>query len=178
MKLIDIAEGRDAPLYHGTQMINLLLILKEDSLDKGVHWGRPGEPDGVRLTRSLAVARSFAEDQELPGGVLALDQTKLVQRHRIVPYRDVDASGEYWSDEAEEVVISGAIQPLSQYLTGIYVSHAAIRGMIQEEDWQYAYEEQPDRFQSPEEVGMLMWNLEHHPLRVDMDMFMSRNGPR
>jgi hypothetical protein len=160
-------------------MIFLLMILKDNSLSKGVHWGRPGEPDGVRLTRSLKVARSFAEDQEIPGGVLELDQSRLAQRYRIVPYRDTDSQGEYWSDEAEEAVIASSISPLSSYLTGLYVTHDAISGMLDNAgDNDYFMQEYPGWFETPEEITDLVIQLSRHPLRKDMDTFMSQSGPR
>jgi hypothetical protein len=178
MKLRQIIEGRDAPLYHGTQMPHLLSILKNDTLDKGIHWGRPGEPDGVRLTRSLSVARSFAEDREFPGGVLVLDQSKLVQKHRMVPYRDVDSTGAYFSDEAEEVVVTEAIQPLSRYMTGIYVTHEAINMSLTQDSLDVLCHEYPEWFMNPDEVEQLLLQLSRHPLRKDMDSFMSQAGPR
>lgn len=187
MRLIQVLEGRDAPLYHGTQMPSLLSILfLSGVLNKGAHWGRPGEPDGVRLTRSFKTARTFAEEQELPGGVLELNQTVLAQRHKMVPYRDTDSSGEVWPDESEEVVIVDSLDPINRYLTGIYVQNEAIQETFKEMDWYRKNEGNMDDqfhdwvwadFESPDQVEELLLKLANHPLRKDMS-FHSTHGPR
>lgn len=187
MRLHQIAEGRDAPLYHGAPMPALLAILfQSNTLDKGIHWGRPGEPDGARLTRSMKVARNFAEEQDYPGGVLAFSQTKLAQNYRITPYRDTDASGEYWSDEAEEVVIGDGIDPVSRYLVAIYLDPDLILGTYREMDWFRENDPTGEQFQNsnwalfsgPDEIEGYVEQLSRHPLLQGIDGFMSRHGPR
>jgi len=92
MKLNDIEF-----LYHGTTISPLASILRDGVIEKGVHWGRVGEPDGVRLTRSYKIAKTFAERDEegefVGGGILMFDKAALLQAHKITPYVDVDAGG-------------------------------------------------------------------------------------
>lgn len=127
MRLRHLQEGRDAPLYHGTNLISMAMIIQEDALSEGVHWGRPGEPNGPRLARSFKVSWDFAMHPETgQGGVLQLSQTKLAQRYRIVPYRDVDMHGDHWANETEEVVIAKEIRPLSRYLEVIWLSDRVV----------------------------------------------------
>lgn len=166
MRLRDITEGRDAPLYHGTKMVNLLSILYHDSLDKGAYWNRPGEPDGPRLSRAFVTAWSFSEDdgEGRDGAVLELNQTLLAQRYRIVPYADVDGQGENWSNESEEVVVTKAIAPLSKYLTGIYIPHAAIQAILtdpEQMEW-WAEVELAAMYPTADHIEQALLNLSRH----------------
>ncbi len=109
-------------LYHGTQIYMLALILKEDRLDQGAYWHKPNEPHGVRTTRNVNVAASFAFDQEHPGGILVMDWRKIAQKYKTIPYEDTDADGEKWAagkGEDEEVVLTREIKPLSAVLNSI-----------------------------------------------------------
>lgn len=136
MKLVDLKEGKDAPLYHGTSLHSVAMILASNSLDEGVHWGRPGEPNGPRLTRDFRIAWSFAGNSEWgQGGVLQLSQTRLAQRYRIQPYQDVDMAGEPWSDEYEEVVITNSIQPLDRYLEILWLSDHVIKSALDDPEY-------------------------------------------
>lgn len=137
-------EAKTAPLYHGTNLLFLAAIVKSDYLSKGVHWGKKGEPDGPRLTRSYRVAMTFATDQELEmGGVLVLDQQAIANRHKIVQYRDVDAYGKQWeADEAEEIPLVEELSPLSKYLLSINADPEQIKFLLNNEDYMsYGVEE-------------------------------------
>lgn len=134
-------------LYHGTQLPNLALIIRSNTLYQGGYWHKPNEPHGVRCTRSLDAAKSFAFDQEIPGGILLLDWAKLAGRYRTIPhtdtrYNDDDPSqpGAAWgTDEAEEVVLVSAIKPLAPYLDGILMRAAELHqlraGEFLQPDW-------------------------------------------
>lgn len=124
-------------LFHGTPMSHLGLIVKSNRLFQGGHWSKPGEPHGVRCTRSLNAAESFAFEQEFPGGILVLDWPKIAQRYKTIPYIDsqynnVDPSqpGEPWgADEAEEVILTAALQPLSDYLKHILLQREVLTAL-------------------------------------------------
>lgn len=131
-------------LYHGTQMSHLGLIIKSNSLDEGVHWGKPGEPHGVRCTRSLEAAKLFAFDQEFPGGILVLNWPRLAQRYKIISYQDTQEDGESWNtDEAEEVILTAGIKPLSAFLEGILMQPQELQelrsGEFLKDEWTDGY---------------------------------------
>jgi hypothetical protein len=135
MRYFNIFESKSAPLYHGTDLLLLAAIVQGNFLHKGINWGRPGEPNGPRLTRNYGTAYSFANDNEFGmGGVLVLDQMKIAQRYRIQPYADVDASGERWVNEFEEVPITSEIGPLNRYLISINADPAHIQTVMADED--------------------------------------------
>lgn len=139
-----LREGRDAPLYHGTHLAAALEILKNDTIEaRSSHEtsriaALGGQPSlgqtteaiqGVSLTRSRDQALHF----EFGEIVFELDQRKLSQTHKLIPF-------DYWSaghlnepsgrghhlphtdkNEAEEFCV-GAIKPASRYITAIYMS--------------------------------------------------------
>jgi hypothetical protein len=134
-------------LYHGTPMTNLGAIIRSDRLMQGAYWHKPGEPHGVRCTRSLAAAKTFAFEQEFPGGILVLNWPKLAQRYKTIQhtdtrYNDVDPTqpGEAWGiDEAEEVILTAAVRPLSAYLETVLMQAKELRelraGEYLSDDW-------------------------------------------
>ena len=134
---MNITEGRDAAVYHGTTLPGLLAILATDTL------GREGDPEHgggfVCVSRDKGYARRFVGSPE--AAVLVLDQAKLTQRYKIVPYdkdwNAIDAilkaeEGDDWLgpverfDEMEERIY-GTIHPLSRYLLGIEVGGDYLR---------------------------------------------------
>ena len=165
-----LAEAKMAPLYHGTNLLFLAAIVQDDSLSEGVHWGREGEPNGPRLTRSYRVAMTFATDQELEmGGVLVLDQQAIANRHKIAQYRDVDAYGNQWAaDEAEEVPLTSELKPLSRYLLSVNADPAQIKFLMENEDYMsYGVEESEANvvraFETFDECRTALKNLLDHP---------------
>lgn len=137
-----IPEMARAPLYHGTTLAYLVLILDSDQLI--------GQIRGVSLTRSLAYAQKWAamqsrhndlsnwfHDEKLmrrlfqaedavgsPGAVLVFDQDKLRQVYgrKLEPFAD---EGWYGDDhprrEAEETLYVNSLKPVSQFLIDVKV---------------------------------------------------------
>ncbi len=134
-------------LYHGTQMYYLALIIATNRLDQGAHWHKPGEPHGVRCTRSMGAAKSFAFDQEIPGGIVVLNWPNLAKHYKTIPYadtqyNDVDPTqpGEAWNtDEAEEVILTAAVKPLAGFLEGILMQSEDLKklraGEFLKDEW-------------------------------------------
>lgn len=120
MRYIELTEGRDAPLYHGTSFYGILSILHEDVIYPS--WGVDDfDRAGVRTSRSYNIAHTFTEKEGV-GAVIELDQRKLAQRYKIVPYTDqsIGAVRMFGHSEYEEVII-GEIRPAHQYITKIFV---------------------------------------------------------
>lgn len=143
-------------LYHGTAMRNLGFIIKSNTLLQGAHWSKPGEPHGVRCTRSLDVAKNFAFETEYPGGILVLNWPKIAQRYKTIPhadtyYNDVDPTqpGAARDDEAEEVILTAALKPLSDYLEVVLMQAKVLRelraGEYLKDEWTEAYAEEDGR---------------------------------
>jgi len=138
-------------LYHGTAMSHLGLIVKSNVLYQGGYWHKPGEPHGVRCTRSLEAAKTFAFEQEFPGGILMLNWAKIAQRYKTIAhtdtqYNDVDPNqpGKAWGmDEAEEVILVAAVKPLSDYLEGVLMQpnelQALRAGEYLKDEWTEGY---------------------------------------
>jgi hypothetical protein len=140
MRLLDLFEGRDAPLYHGTSLNGAVQILKHDAIlprTAGIRLpGYSGEGDGplgASLTRNLQAAWDFGSV------VFQLDQRRLVQRVRLVPY-------DYWGQsaevkggiaarrkgdkaEAEEFAVGG-VPNVSRYITQIWVARTRYRVLV------------------------------------------------
>ncbi len=129
MKVVEIIQAPHAPLYHGTDLLSLASIIRDDSVSEGAYWNRVGEPHGVRLTRDPRVAWNYGDADIPEHGVLAFDQTKIRQRYRIVPYRDVDMHGDRWSlNEMEEVVLTPKM-PISPFLVQIILDPNQLKAL-------------------------------------------------
>jgi hypothetical protein len=153
-----LEEGRDAPLYHALQgLADLYVILYEDNTLKAKTLHRSGdyvtnrsskERNVISLTRSLqfaerwAIRRSFFSKYVV---ILELDQRKLTQRHKFVPYnhfgddQHVNGKGHtrvindvtdsnFPINQYEENVI-GDIKNLDKYLTKIMVNTKALEDL-------------------------------------------------
>jgi hypothetical protein len=146
MRIHDIlTEGRDAYLFHGTDLVSALDIISDNSISSSSQYEH--NPTGVSLSRDYVLARDFGTyfERQFPV-VFVLDQQKLVRsRHKILPRRDsypkgevvpagttgkyieksgqhtVDNSPVYRGREAEEMVLAD-ISPLSQYLVSINIA--------------------------------------------------------
>ena len=135
-------EGRDAPLYHGAGLASAISILKENEIwastqqhktamaALGVnHMADKTDTEfGVSLSRDIRISRNFGEV------VFELDQRKLAQRYKIIPFdywtasnpkgqsvraKGPNAPGDRY--EAEEFLI-GSITPLNRYLIAIHLT--------------------------------------------------------
>lgn len=123
-----LTEGRDAPLYHGCSLYNAEYNLRNNGIFAFTQYGR-----GVSLSRSKAFSSQW-------GPVLfELDQTKLIQNHKIKPYNffgdpKVDPNPDTvartkgslykkatFMNQFEEAV-PGDIKPLDRYLTAIWIA--------------------------------------------------------
>ena len=113
-----LTEGRDAPLYHGTDVDSAIRILNANKL---VGSYNDHNAPTISLTRSIRYAQHFAKDKfsdTVETIVFELDQRKLSQTYKIVPYN-------YFSDdvpnEYEEVVFTKGIDNFNKYLLKVHV---------------------------------------------------------
>lgn len=143
MKYVELIEGRDAPLYHGTYLGAALRILATDTIEARSHHesarmaGLGGMPsfddDKADLIRGVSLTRSRAQALHFDFGpiVFELDQRKLARTNKLIPFA-------YWGaghlsepsvrghrpkgvdpNEAEEFCV-GAIKPATRYIIAIY----------------------------------------------------------
>jgi hypothetical protein len=155
-----LEEGRDAPLYHTTDESYMRYIIEKNSIKaKTEHQVgyRPGNRSGnkwkdvISLTRSIKFAHRWGERKG--SGyyfIFELDQRKLSQRHKFVPYNHF--GDHYYNDEKgaarrmndvtdfnfpinqyEENII-GDIKNLNQYLTKIILSEKLYNGYFSEKN--------------------------------------------
>lgn len=134
-------------LFHGTNVYHLLNILRTNSLDEGVHWGKPDEPHGPRLTKSAKVAYSFGQysspdlGEETPTAILVLHTERLRQSYELVEYTDRTYGGDsFGQDEQEVVPITNRISPLTDYLKTVLVSRVDMKMAVDPEFLQFAIE--------------------------------------
>lgn len=132
MKIIDLHEGRDSPLYHGTTVYQFLSIYRDNTL-----WGR-NTPDSmghirsIRTSRDWFVAAEHGQDMDVSGVVIVLNQTKLAQRYKIVPYADQRGwSRNSGQSESEEVIITDKLYPLSDYAIEYKVDPESLEYLLQ-----------------------------------------------
>lgn len=127
-----ITEGRDAPVYHATEIDNAIQMISNNAiipytvhprtLVQGIP-DRQGRTDqiveGFSTTRSLRFARLFSGRS---GVIFQLNQAKLAQKYRIVPVNHFSTYQKFPDkEEYEEFVISNKTVPLSSYLDAIYL---------------------------------------------------------
>lgn len=131
-------------LYHGTGVYALAAILEDDALVEGVHWGKPGEPHGPRLTEHYPVAVNFILNGMHwgEGGVLVLDRERLMADWTVVQYEDQAADGKPWNtDEGEHVVVAPRVGPLSKYIKSIVIDPEVIKVALDAETMEDAIQE-------------------------------------
>lgn len=167
-EIIDLVEGRDAYLFHGTPLDHLLNILDEDALATGINWR--GEGNRVATSRDWRAAWSFGEQGDYmgPATLLVLDQRKLAQRHRLRPYRDTDSDGNYsFSDEMEEMIMGG-IKPLDRYLVSITIKPGVLESAMNDTEYlEWVVEKWSEvnpSLSTPEGVQEAIVRLSRHPL--------------
>jgi hypothetical protein len=143
-----LEEGRDAPLYHATEyraLLNILITNKLEALNyhefnskiKKKHRNSWGDVKIISFTRNIRFARAWLNQLMGYGPILELDQRKLAQRYKFVPFNffsygarvdtdelGIDYDGDYGMNfpynQFEENVI-GDIKNLDKYLTKIIV---------------------------------------------------------
>lgn len=171
MRLWDLTEGRDAPLYHGTPVDLFMSIMNEDTLEGGEPDDEIGyERPSVRLSRSYRTALGFSSmGAGQPGVVMEIDQATLVQNYKVVPFHDENYAGERMANksEAEEVVLHNRIRPLSRVLTRFYVDPKRIQWVLQPENLE-TYLDSTFFSMKAEEVHALADFIMKHPKRADL----------
>lgn len=126
-----IIEGRDSPLYHGTNIFNAERIITTNMFRASNAWS---DPKTVSFSRSMK--KAFLHGAMIAGGdhseivVFEVDQRKLSQRYKIAPFnwggdepertaRFLDRD-DYHYNEYEEAVYSD-IRDANKYITKILV---------------------------------------------------------
>jgi len=109
-------------------MYGVVSILKDNAIYEGVHWGREGEPHGVRLTRSKAVGSTFAIEglsgHPSEGAIIEFNTEALARDYKLQDYEDVDCLGDKWEkSEKEVVVLTKKIKDVRKYITAIYLKN-------------------------------------------------------
>lgn len=110
-------------LFHGTGIYALAAIIQSNSLWEGIHWGKPGEPRGPRLTRSYEVAKEFIRYNVHwgEGGVLVFNRAALSADFKIKSYIDTFyAGGLLGEKEEEEAIIAKVVTDLDRYLVCVH----------------------------------------------------------
>lgn len=138
-----IAEGRDAPLYHGSRLTFALTIVQSGKIEgRTVHMssrlgvkshtsGADRMVNGISTTRNIRYAMSWSEhyrEDPNPAVVFEFDQRKIAHNFQIRPI-DYFSFGGFNANprsEAEEFIITPVL-PIEKYLTGIYVNLAAYK---------------------------------------------------
>lgn len=131
-------------LYHGTGIYCLAAIIHSDSLEEGVHWGKPGEPHGPRLTADYDIAKSFITYNIHwgEGGIIVLDHQALAADYSLVEYRDKGYDGnDFGRAEREVAVIAPAIKPLSKYMVSVICAPEVIKMAIGRQNMEDAFTE-------------------------------------
>jgi hypothetical protein len=158
--LKEITEGKQVgTLYHWTTLKNLIDIIKINRLNPGHH--SSGASNYISTTRSKDKTQfEIAEDSD---AALVLDGDKISNRHKIIPYHDLDT--EEWNDityrddygnaigirddegniikygafdEMEELIV-GSLYPLDKYLIKIilYKTNPEIESLLKEKNIPY-----------------------------------------
>jgi hypothetical protein len=141
-----LTEGKDAPLYHGSLLKNLIPIIKNGlKPDKSHDMAKLLIKDssertyGVSFTRDYLIARRFVLRDTHPDDIVILqyNQRKLIQKYKIFPvdfwstlkskkvynkWNPLQSDRRYF--EAEEYIITKTNIP-SEYLDKVYISKNA-----------------------------------------------------
>lgn len=117
-----------AYLYHGTGVYALAAIAQSNALHEGVHWGKPGEPNGPRTSRCFTAASTFITYNMHwgEGGVIVLDRAALARDYAIEAYVDT-VSGDTMEKEQEEVILAKVVANLERYLVSIVCDPEVIK---------------------------------------------------
>ena len=119
----------DDQLFHGTGIYALAAIARDNALQEGIHWGKPGEPHGPRTSESFDIAAKFIEYNMYggEGGVIVLDRVALARDFQLLSYRDHCYDGEPMSDEKEVAILAPSVLQLDKYIVSIVCDPAVIR---------------------------------------------------
>lgn len=147
-----LEEGRDAPLYHGTSFLGIKYILESNTLEYG---NNPAlingkRKNGISTTRNFKYALQWTTDKI----VLELDQRKISQRYKIVPYNysydmDIQAgnkkksaarykeTSKRISNEYEEYIITLRIKNIDNYITKLHMDEEAFYDFDKQDNKEY-----------------------------------------
>jgi len=126
-----LAEGRDAPLYHGSTFHNGIRIIKDGIIDpkttQNIKITR-GALDtrlikGVSLTRNLSFAKRWVNpDTELQTKIIfVIDQGKLSRSRKIIPFNFHNSGSLAYSSDSvarqtdKPYYLQGAFDPQNEY---------------------------------------------------------------
>ena len=155
---MNILEGRDASLYHGTPLSSFFEIMKSDEL-RGWVTADSFKTQAIRTSRDINVAKDFAmKDGYYYGVVIELDQAKIASNYKIIPYADdqVEKQRVDGHSESEEIIVTPVLKPLSKYMTAFYISNADLDDIIDDGDIDYW---------SQNAIEHMVDTLKIHPLR-------------
>lgn len=131
MRYYHLTEGRDAPLYHGVRYNYAIEQLQKNRIE-----GRTAQrfwPDGRRLKdnhpeyessfwlKGVSMTRTFSYAKQWADIVYVIDQRKLTQRYKVIPfnwgYANSRNRGQNTKRETEEFVVLGKIyKSLMQFI--------------------------------------------------------------
>lgn len=144
MSYVQLLEGRDAYLFHGTDLLGAIGIIRDNTINAAQHYEH--HTPGVSLAREYVVARDFGSywERQCPV-VFVINQQKIVQsRMKIAPYRDTDDQGQPRDRESEEL-IHGPIQNLNQYLISVNVDLDHLEAALRSRSyWEWMKDEHSD----------------------------------
>lgn len=162
-------EGRDSPIYHGTNWWSALEIIKRDIIQaKTIHVPKINNTyqrtvSGVSFSRDIRVSQTFGPV------VFVFDQAKMVRNHKLVPidfwgYSSETKNGKRRRDhyaEAEEFLI-GPLKNMSRYLIEIQARWKDVdRAELEETGHiklRYADDEALDHYDALAFHPLLKWN--------------------
>lgn len=124
-----------APLYHATEISNILKIKEHGIEPKTNHLSSkirglnnfsietPWEDEAIRYAKGVSTTRRFEFAKDWRDGViLELDQQKIAQRYKIVPFQYWQRSNQArpHGNESEEFIVTTKPIPFS-YVSRIYI---------------------------------------------------------
>jgi hypothetical protein len=122
MKYIELFEGKDAPLFHGTSIRSANLIVKKDII-KSLTKHKIGDKiiSGVSTSRNF----NYSYIWSVMGVVFQLNQRLLSHNYKIIPVDVFNQGFPKRRFELEEFIV-GDIFPLSKYLEKIIIGKNTI----------------------------------------------------
>lgn len=117
-----LLEGRDAPVYHCTDYFGLDAILDSDSILASTRVN--GGVSGVCVTRDKnyyvkSLVKSYVQ--------IALDQRRISQRYKIVPYAEKDYRKDRETHESEERIVTKKLTKVKDYILYVDMSPKEIQ---------------------------------------------------
>lgn len=118
-----ISEGRDAPLYHGTEFDSLLNILKTNTIrGETEHENLDGKRlVGISTTRDFRFAASWTNESNSP--VIELNQPKIVHNYKIKP---ISYNSSHREEAEDFIVAKGGLKPANRYIVRIILDDEMI----------------------------------------------------